>query len=162
MCFSISCLFSYNCIKLIVFWVDILVYFHRIFVFFSWWYLLCKDWFNLPENIRFGEQIIFNQGSGWTFHKFRIAAWLHATGSCQPFQRKMSFESSSSSSYIVYIFSPNPICRVSSNHFACCITVAMPVEFSASISLHLIRVSRFANILKGQINRVCKFVCIAE
>lgn len=77
MCFSISCVFSYNCIKLIVFWVDILVYFHRIFVFFFFFFLgyrLCKDWFNLSWKSLI-QQSIFNEGSGPTSRKFRIAAW---------------------------------------------------------------------------------------
>lgn len=76
MCFSISCVFSYNCIKLIVFWVDILVYFHRIFVFFFFFlgYRLCKDWFNLSWKSLI-QQSIFNEGSGPTSRKFRIAAW---------------------------------------------------------------------------------------
>lgn len=116
MCFSISCVFSYNCIKLIVFWVDILVYFHRIFVFFFFFlgYLLCKDWFNLSWKSLI-QQSIFNEGSGPTSHKFRIAAWC------------MQLEVASRTNvngclkvavvavmFILFFFSPNPICRVSS------------------------------------------------
>lgn len=158
MCFSISCVFSYNCIKLIVFWVDILVYFHRIFVFFFFFflgYLLCKDWFNLSWKSLI-QQSIFNEGSGPTSRKFRIAAWC------------MQLEVASRTNvngclkvavvavmFILFIFLAESHLPCQQHHFACCITVAMPVELSALCSMPLSCISRIVNIFKGQIFKVC-------
>lgn len=150
MCFSISCVFSYNCIKLIVFWVDILVYFHRIFVFFFFFFLgyrLCKDWFNLSWKSLI-QQSIFNEGSGPTSHKFRIAAWCMQQEVASRTNVNGCLKVAVVAVMFILFFLAESHLPCQQHHFACYITVAMPVELSALPS-------RIVNIFKGQIFKVC-------